>query len=159
MKITICDSVFHSIIASLEYFEVETCGIIGSTYEDGIDAFEKDFKAYSTRYGCRFSNQIQQIVGKWKREGIAFRGIVHSHPPKVNSLSPGDIQYAKEIIKRNELSVIMMGIVSEGKLFMYCVNGVSADIEEVEVTKQGTLYVEGSKYDESQTTGTHLAKK
>lgn len=119
------------ILSELRYLESERCGIIGSAAGDRIDRFLADESALSCRYNCRFSRQIQMEANRWMKEGIRFLGIVHSHPARSPQLSPSDVKYASLLLNRNQMSEILMGVVSDNALHIYAVSAHSEGVKEL----------------------------
>ena len=52
--------------------------------------------------------KLNQTLAKWKRKGILFAGLVHSHPAGQNSLSGGDIQYIEAIFARLPKDIVCL---------------------------------------------------
>lgn len=54
---------------------------------------------------------LNSVITSWANNGIRFCGIAHSHPLNQPDLSAGDIRYASELCRRNDLNEVLMPIV------------------------------------------------
>jgi len=79
----------------------ETGGILGCSKDGVISHFLFDYNDKSTSYkyvpSVDYLNEYME--NNWYNNGITFCGMVHSHPNNAQSLSCGDLMYAKQIIE------------------------------------------------------------
>lgn len=98
-------NVYLDIIKTLKDGKVEAGGIIGS--KDGqIVEFDFDRACTVGEYVPDII-KLNGIIKKWYESGIEFAGIIHSHMDS-KKLSYSDIEYARAIIKNNNLDHIYM---------------------------------------------------
>ncbi len=118
--------VYLDIINTLKANRVEAGGIIGSK-DSQIVAFYFDRTCTVGEYVPDVV-KLNIIIKKWYESGIEFAGIIHSHMDS-KRLSYSDIEYARTIIKNNNLDSIYMLIftnydnaVIAYKISMYNIN-------------------------------------
>lgn len=57
---------------------------------------------------------LNRVLAQWRREGIGFAGMAHSHPNGLLTLSVGDMAYAREILRANpQLSSVLFCVAAE----------------------------------------------
>ncbi len=118
--------VYLDIINALKDGKVEAGGIIGSK-DSQIVAFDYDRACTAGEYVPDIV-KLNKIIKKWYESGIEFAGIIHSHMDS-KKLSYSDIEFARTIIKNNNLDYIYMLILTTDdntviayKVSMYDIN-------------------------------------
>lgn len=116
----------------------ETGGILGCSKEGVISHFLFDRNGKNTTYkyvpSVDYLNEYME--NNWYNNGITFCGMVHSHPNNAQSLSAGDLIYAKQIIQNfNNLDhlYLLLAFIMEGttnihyfKTFLNKYSGIEA---------------------------------
>lgn len=77
----------------------ERGGILGSNEAGTICRFFHDSTAECS--GTEYSpdtDLLNEVLRRWKKEGIKFQGFIHSHPPGCRVLSSADKEYAEKIM-------------------------------------------------------------
>ena len=77
------------------------CGGILGMHDDIIMYVEFDIKQTNSTHMCSYYpdvNFFNNIIRKWASEGIAFKGMFHTHFANVKTLSDGDIEYIEKIM-------------------------------------------------------------
>ncbi len=103
--------VYEDIMNKIGALYPERGGIIGE--KEGIIC---EFY-YDTQAECNNNtyipnvNELNIILKEWYEHGIKFAGIIHSHPCCKKELSYADIEYAKRIMKVNDMKNILFPIV------------------------------------------------
>ena len=100
---------YRKILRTLNATPIETGGILGIrngvicafSYDAGIPNDECSYIPNTER--------LNRILKRWCKRGVAFGGMVHSHPCGVTALSCADIAYAN--------SLLLLPGVSEEELF------------------------------------------
>lgn len=96
----------------------ETGGIIGGR-DQIVSLFEMDPGIDTVNPGCYTPDTVNLnlTIHQWKRVGIDFYGIVHSHMRGQTELSNGDIEYIKNIMRSMpaEIMCLYFPIVIDGK--------------------------------------------
>lgn len=101
-------SVIDIINDSVTGLAQETGGILGSSDNILIDEIVMDIvDSENTRPCSYFPNVdfLNQNIQSWKKKGIAFKGIFHTHFVGVKTLSQGDREYIRAIMNAMPLSV------------------------------------------------------
>ncbi len=133
-SMTILYKTYHEIVAKLSNAPIESGGIIGNK-SGTVCRFHFD----NGRQGLNFYKPnimiLNPILSQWFQQHISFSGIVHSHPNGLTTLSRGDITYAIDILRMNQLSSILFPIVTQVqdgsfKLFAYRINSIGTVEEE-----------------------------
>jgi len=80
--------------------------------------------------------QLNETIGKWSSEGVIdFYGIVHTHRPCSLELSPGDIDYIKEImlgISKFKKELLFPIVIPQKQVKWYCARMFENEIEVFE---------------------------
>lgn len=128
-RLTFSKKTSQEIHEKLGRHAAERGGILGSGRDGVIRHFHFDTGAQCTP--SSYSPDVavlNRVIKDWKRTGVRFRGIVHSHPEQFSVLSAADKMYAKEImkcfkkLKRLALPVVM----TEPDSGVYKMNGFVA---------------------------------
>ena len=115
----------------------ESGGIIGGRF-DVISDFEIIGSKTSSCFDLYIPDvtKINETINKWNLEGIIdFYGIVHTHRPCSPELSPGDIEYIKEImisvadIKKELLFPV---VIPQKQVNWYCAKLIKNELEVIE---------------------------
>lgn len=107
--LTISSKVLADIIQSLGSTNFETGGLIGSSAEI-IDTFHFD-KGMSESVSEYIPNvdALKQQLSDWQKNGIAFKGFIHSHLMS-GELSLKDIHMAYKVLRMNKMTSLLMPI-------------------------------------------------
>ena len=139
-KMKILNHVFENIMLSFPPAPPECGGIIGGKNEM-ITVYCFD-RTGPTNQAVYIPNAIylNAVIEKWRCCGIAFYGIVHSHPNHEPGLSDGDIQYIKDVMKEMEIgSKLYFPVVLTKRLIPYVAiktkRSVKIEQEELEILK------------------------
>lgn len=66
------------------------------------------------------SLMLNVVIAVWRQEGIAFAGLIHSHPGDRPGLSPSDLDYVRKLLRSNPaLPAVLMGIMAGDRLLFY----------------------------------------
>lgn len=79
----------------------ETGGILGGKNEE-ITTYWIDKVNHSSQFMCSYKPNVElinQIIDSWGNEDISFFGMFHTHYHGVKTLSQGDMDYMKTIIR------------------------------------------------------------
>jgi hypothetical protein len=112
------------IIQSLGSTYNESGGLIGSKEGQVIDAFCFDKgRAESITEYIPDVYILQRQLFTWYKEGIVFKGFIHSHA-SCGELSSKDIHMARKIMGTNQLTSILMPVfvINSNKIIWYEVN-------------------------------------
>jgi proteasome lid subunit RPN8/RPN11 len=97
----ITQSVLDAIHSTIGALPAEQGGLLGGRYEDGI-VTDFEFDSTAVRSSGTYSPNTQVLnellENEWNPRGIRLLGFIHSHPPGMASLSPGDLSYAQKIL-------------------------------------------------------------
>lgn len=96
---TIDQHTYNVLSAAFSPVPPEAGGILGSS--DGcICAFVYDPGTPDMSRNCYTPDVdfLNRIIEQWQDQGIAFCGIVHSHPPGQQNLSEADLEYIQTIL-------------------------------------------------------------
>lgn len=111
--------IINQINVTLGKYTVESGGILGC--KNGEIKYLFDRACYENEY---IPNTIflNKILEEWQENNIDFIGIIHSHKERTK-LSYSDIEYARQIIKHNNLCKVHMLIyvIKFKKIFDYVV--------------------------------------
>lgn len=80
----------------------EIGGLLGSRGEEVIDEIAVDAAAIPPARRCSYTPDVERlnrIIAQWSRNGIALRGVFHTHFAGVRSLSAGDKKYIQTIME------------------------------------------------------------
>lgn len=128
--VRIAKRVYQEIMDTIGKYPHETGGVLG--VKDGTVCqyfFDKKSIGKDDTYSPDVYS-INKIISEWKREGIKYAGMIHSHPGNMKKLSYADIYYANKQMECNNMSDILFPLVVmdvDVQLYMYkidCVDGV-----------------------------------
>ena len=138
-------SVLQRIVATVGSAAPETGGVLG--IKDGVVCefyFDESAIPQAHEY-CPNTGAINAQLEEWAQRGIAFAGIIHSHPNGCALLSKGDTEGIATIVNaipRFERLYFPI-VTNEGGVFsmsVYCVSGAGETLciseEEYEVTQE-----------------------
>lgn len=118
-SITLSSSVEAELRKKLCGQEVEQGGALG--IENGV--VSRYYHDTQARCDCNLfqpSPLLNVLLVVWKQEGIAFAGLIHSHPAEWPELSEGDLDYVRKLLRSNpELPAVLMGIMAGDRLLFY----------------------------------------
>ena len=87
-------------------------------------------------------NSLNQILKEWRKDGISFCGMVHSHSTGKTMLSKADTKYAQALCSAFELEDVLMPVIEIGivknNYYIYSVD-VNGEINTVSTLKQTPL--------------------
>ena len=118
-SITISSSVEDQLREKLCGQAVEQGGALG--IENGvISHYYHDTQAKRDCNLFQPSLILNVVIAVWKQEGIAFAGLIHSHPADWPELSTGDLDYVRKLLQANpQLPAVLMGIMAGDRLLFY----------------------------------------
>ena len=99
-------NVLNSICATVYDIPPETGGILGE--QRGVIVIVEFDEGIRQDRMCSYSpdvNKLNQVIQLWKKQGIAFCGIFHTHYFGVETLSAGDISYIEQIMENMPKSI------------------------------------------------------
>ncbi len=91
--------ILEEIISTIGTHEPETGGILG--INDGVVCafyFDKNAEHQIGEYSPNTSD-VNLKLAEWAKQGIAFAGIIHSHPNNLSKLSNGDKEGIFTVLK------------------------------------------------------------
>lgn len=104
---------------SLENRQVEQGGILGASSGE-ISHFIPDTAACCDQNLFQPSVEMNRVIAQWSQQGIAFAGLIHSHPADQPQLSIPDLMYVTRLLQENpQLPAVIMGIMAGQELLLY----------------------------------------
>lgn len=93
-------SIFEEIINTVPYVPPESGGIIGGTNQVVTHFVFDRGTNLSNGYDTYVPNTLflNKTIQRWKKDGVDFYGLFHSHFPQGTRLSNGDKQYITQIM-------------------------------------------------------------
>lgn len=133
-KIIIAKEVMDQTFATLGSLPPEQLALIGSTNGGTfINRFYYDFTAKTTSTSCSPDTEACNArLEDWKKQGISFTGILHSHPASNPYPTAADIEYAIKIIKARNMHGLVVGII------LPKLDGNSVDLRLYRVFRNGS---------------------
>ena len=99
-------NVLNSICAIVSDIPPETGGILGE--QSGVIVIVEFDEGIQNQRMCNYSpnvNKLNQVIQLWKKQGIDFCGIFHTHYFGVETLSAGDTSYIEQIMESMPKSI------------------------------------------------------
>ena len=118
-SITLSSSVETQLREKLCGQSVEQGGALG--IENGVvSRYYHDTQAKRDCNLFQPSLMLNVVITVWKQEGIAFAGLIHSHPADWPELSAGDLDYVRKLLQANpQIPAVLMGIMAGDRLLFY----------------------------------------
>lgn len=121
---------------------IEAGGMIGSK-KGTICAFYFDEGNYNNECYIPNTYKLNKKIIEWAKVGIAFAGIIHSHPNQCKFLSDSDVLYAHKIIEASGKKCLYFPIVTinNGKVFLtgYKVKRKRSSYDKIYTVKRNNL--------------------
>lgn len=99
VQLIILKSKIDEIDTAVQPYEIG--GILGAKRNDVIDVVHIDVPSLIPMRKCSYTPNVDYlncVLEQWQENGIAFRGVFHTHFAGVRTLSAGDKEYIKTIM-------------------------------------------------------------
>lgn len=115
----VAEAVVRQLHECLDHRVIEQGGILGMT-GGVVTHYHHDTEAVCDQNLFQPSGQLSEVLTRWHQAGIAFVGLIHSHPEDRPVLSRSDRRYAQLLLQANPwLRQVVMGVMAGNKLLFY----------------------------------------
>ena len=103
---------------------MEQAAILGMDRETGVVTHLHLLNSYAgtdSSFNVE-SQEVNEVIQAWFRNGVCFSGFIHSHPTGVQTLSKFDLAYARRILSDNpQKQRLLMGVAVPGDAIFYAI--------------------------------------